>query len=95
MNAQEISDSLGGKFFAEKNYYYANCPAHTDNKQSLVIFDFEDGTTELVCPNGCSKEAIEEGIERRSNRFKFLSLHDVRQNLKGAQFLIKPFLGVR
>ena len=89
MDAATLSETLGGKYRQENGLYYATCPSCGDSR--FIIYDGDDGT-KFQCGNNCTDEATNNGIVRESNKFRFLSLNDVRKNLKGTQFLVNPFL---
>jgi hypothetical protein len=66
MDAAKASELLGGQRHTH-GHYWANCPACSDTKGNLTIFNLADGRPEYLCKHGCTREAIEAGINRVSN----------------------------
>jgi hypothetical protein len=66
MEATEVCEILGGRPSKHNGEYafYARCPSCNDDKERLTIFNIGEGVAKYVCERGCSKAAIEAGIDR-------------------------------
>ena len=42
----------------------ACCPAHADQSQSLIIYQYNDGTVDFACSTGCTSEEIRNAAEK-------------------------------
>lgn len=63
MNAQQITTSLGGKWYGR--YGYVKCVAHEDGNPSLRLSDGEQGKLLVSCHSGCNPVEILRSLRAR------------------------------
>lgn len=65
VDARELTERIGGRWHAGRNYGSAKCVVHADQHPSLSISEGQDGKILVKCHTGCSQGALVEELKGR------------------------------